>query len=85
MKCELFRKEINYLGQAIGEGRILTEKKETKAVQNRPNPQRLMDMQSIVKLHSYWRRFICVLVTLQTARIGWVRKEKHSSDQLNVI
>ena len=57
-KCELFRKEIAYLGHIINKDGLKTDPKKIEAVKNWPIPIYLTDVRGFIGLCSYYRRFI---------------------------
>ena len=57
-KCELFRREITYLGHIINQQGLKTDPKKVEAVRNWPIPIYLTDVRGFIGLCSYYRRFI---------------------------
>ena len=57
-KCQLFRKEVQYLGHVVSNEGIRTDPKKTEAIVNWPQPQCVRDVRSFVGLCSYYRRFV---------------------------
>ena len=57
-KCNLFKKEVIFLGHKISEKGIETDPAKVEAVQNWPTPTNVTELRSFVGLCSYYRRFI---------------------------
>ena len=84
-KCELFRREISYLGHVINENGLKTDPKKVDAVRKWPIPIYLTDVRGFIGLCSYYRRFIKnfgeqvkVLSTLTTKNSDRVWREEHT-------
>ncbi len=57
-KCQLFCKEVEYLGHIISATGIRTDPKKIDAVKQWPTPRNLTELRSFVGLCSYYRKFI---------------------------
>jgi hypothetical protein len=57
-KCQLFRREVRYLGHIVSPKGISTDPEKLKAVQEWPTPQNEHDTRSFLGLCTYYRRFI---------------------------
>ena len=57
-KCELFKKQINYLGHVVGQEGVTTDPDKIKAVTEWPRPTTVTAVRSFLGFVSYYRRFI---------------------------
>lgn len=57
-KCQLFRKEVKYLGHIISSKGVMTDPQKTEAVRDWPVPKDKHDIRSFLGLCSYYRRFV---------------------------
>ena len=57
-KCQLFKKEVEYLGHIVSSAGIRTDPKKIEAVQTWPVPKNVTELRAFVGLCSYYRRFI---------------------------
>ena len=57
-KCELFKKQINYLGHVVGQEGVSTDPDKIKAVTEWPRPTTFTEVRSFLGFVSYYRRFI---------------------------
>ena len=58
LKCEFFRKQINYLGHVVGHKGISTDPKKVEAVTEWPTPTTVTEVRSFLGFLSYYKRFI---------------------------
>ena len=57
-KCQLFKKEVEFLGHIINEQGVHTAPKKIECVKNWPLPHDIKDVRSFLGLCGYYRRFI---------------------------
>ena len=57
-KCNLFSKEVEFLGHIISESGIKTDLNKTKCAETWPTPKNVREVRAFVGLCSYYRRFI---------------------------
>ena len=57
-KCQLFKKEVEYLGHIVSASGIKTDPKKIQAVRDWPEPNNVTELRSFIGLCSYYRRFI---------------------------
>ena len=57
-KCNLFQKELKYLGHIVSPESIATDPKKVECVREWPVPQNLKQLQSFLGFVGYYRRFI---------------------------
>ena len=57
-KCNLFQKELKYLGHIVSPEGIATDPKKVECVREWPVPQNLKQLQSFLGFIGYYRRFI---------------------------
>ena len=57
-KCELFKKQINYLGHVIGHKGVGNDPDKIQAVTEWPRPTTVTEARSFLGFVSYYRRFI---------------------------
>ena len=63
-KCELFQRQITYLGHIISADGMSTDPKKIQAIKSWPVPVYLTDVRGFIGLCSYYRRFIQCFGTL---------------------
>ena len=57
-KCDLFRKEIKYLGHVVSNEEVSTDPDKIKSVTEWPQPTTVTEVRSFLEFVSYYRRFI---------------------------
>ena len=57
-KCQLFAKQVEFLGHVISREGIQTDPKKTEVVRNWPKPKTIHETRSFIGFCSYYRRFI---------------------------
>ena len=58
VKCQLFRKEVRYLGHIVSPSGVITDPEKLEAVKNWPRPKDKHQLRSFLGLCTYYRRFI---------------------------
>ena len=57
-KCQLFKKEVDFLGYVIDEKGVHTDPRKIECIKSWPLPQNIKEVQSFLGLCGYYRRFI---------------------------
>ena len=57
-KCELLKKQINYLGHVVGHKRVATDPQKIDAVTEWPTPTTVAEVRSFLGFVSYYRMFV---------------------------
>ena len=57
-KCDLFKKEVLYLGHVVSETGVHTDPSKIESVEKWPTPKFVNDVRSYLGLTSYYRKFI---------------------------
>ena len=57
-KCELFRREVVYLGHVVSADGVATDMSKIEAVRTWPIPQNKKELQRFLGLCSYYRKFV---------------------------
>ena len=57
-KCQLFKREVDFLGHVINEHGIHTNPQKIECVKTWPTPKNITELRSFLGLCSYYRRFI---------------------------
>ena len=59
-KCELFRRQVKFLGHVVSNDGVTTDPDKVEAVHNWPVPHNAKDVRRFVGLCTYYRRFFCL-------------------------
>ena len=57
-KCDLFQKQVHYLGHVISEERVIVDLEKIKSIIYWPTPKYVSDIISFMGLEGYYMRFI---------------------------
>ena len=57
-KCEIFRKEVVYLGHVVNENGVATDPMKAVAVKEWPTPSNVREVRGFLGLCSYYRKFV---------------------------
>jgi hypothetical protein len=58
LKCQLFQKEVRYLGHIVSPSGVTTDPEKLEAVKSLPRPKDKHQLRSFLGLCTYYRRFI---------------------------
>jgi hypothetical protein len=58
-KCDLYQKQIQYLGHVISEEVIVVDPEKIRAIMEWPIPKDVADIMSFMGITGYYHRFIC--------------------------
>ena len=56
-KCQLFQKEVSYLGHIVSQDGVATDPEKVEAVRNWPSPKCVQEVRSFLGFVGYYRRF----------------------------
>ena len=56
-KCQLFQKEVSYLGHVVSQDGVATDPEKVEAVRNWPSPKCVQEVRSFLGFVGYYRRF----------------------------
>ena len=90
-KCELFQKEVPFLGHVVGENGVRPDPKKIEVVRNWPVPETLQELRSFLGFASYYRKYVknfaeiaAPLHALMTPKVTfhWTRECQHAFETL---
>ena len=56
-RCQLFQREVNYLGHVVSQEGVATDPEKVEAVRNWPQPKCIQEVRSFLGFVGYYRRF----------------------------
>lgn len=56
-KCQLFKKEVEFLGHVVNSGRVKTDPKKIECIKKWPVPSNVKEVRSFLGFCSYYKRF----------------------------
>ncbi|XP_047482831.1 uncharacterized protein LOC125034845 [Penaeus chinensis] len=74
IKCEIGKRNLEYLGHVIGEGCIKPTKEKVSAILNAPAPTTKKEVRSFMGLSGYYRRFVPDYATIAAPLNEMVKK-----------
>ena len=92
-KCQLFQRQVMYLGRVIGVDGTSPDPEKTSKVKEWPVPKTVRDVRSFIGFANYYRRFIKNFasiakplhdLTKKSARFEWTPAQQASFDQLRL-
>ena len=90
-KCQLFKREVDFLGHVINEHGIHTNPQKIECVKTWPTPKNITELRSFLGLCSYYRRFIAnyshvakplTRLTEKDQRFNWTSECSEAFDKL---
>ena len=90
-KCQLFKREVDFLGHVINEHGIHTNPQKIECVKTWPTPKNISELRSFLGLCSYYRRFIAnyshvakplTRLTEKNQRFSWTSECSEAFDRL---
>ncbi|MCG8033694.1 MAG: DDE-type integrase/transposase/recombinase, partial [Candidatus Thiodiazotropha taylori] len=75
-KCQIFRKEVEFLGHIVDEHGVSTDPGKIQCIKNWPEPSNLKEVRSFLGLCSYYRRFIADYSTIAKPLTRLTEKNK---------
>ena len=90
-KCQLFKKEVDFLGHVINEQGVHTNPQKIECVKNWPLPKNTRELRSFLGLCSYYRRFIAnyshlakplTRLTEKDQKLNWTTECSEAFDRL---
>jgi predicted aspartyl protease len=75
-KCDLFQKEVTYLGHKVSDKGVEADSQKVEAVKNWPVPNSVKEVRSFLGLCSYYRRFVQGFATIASPLHKLTEKSK---------
>ena len=90
-KCQFLKKRVTFLGHVVSSQGIETDPEKTRAVDEWPTPENLVELQSFLGLASYYSRFIadfCIIaeplyrLSKKGIRFLWGPEQRRAFEEL---
>ena len=75
-KCELFKREVTFLGHVVSEEGVKVDPKKTAVVREWPVPKDVPQLRSFLGLTNYFRKFTRAYAHMTSALTCLFRKDK---------
>ena len=90
-KCQLFKKQVDFLGRVINEQGVHSNPQNIECVKNWPLPKNITELRSFLGMCSYYRRFIAnyshvakllTRLTEKDEKLNWTTECSEAFDRL---
>ena len=75
-KCELYKKEVTFLGHVVSEEGVKVDPRKTAVVRDWPKPKDVPQLRSFLGLANYFRKFIKAYAQMTSALTSLFKKDK---------